>query len=72
MHLDMSAQHGPELRLLLSGQKEHVQTLDVFTPQGTEQHLEVSGKHEPVLVWTSLPHRGLNYAWMCLDNRSLW
>jgi hypothetical protein len=50
MHLDMSAQHGPELRLLLSGQKEHVLTLDMFTPQGSEQHPGVPGKHEPVLV----------------------
>jgi hypothetical protein len=24
-----------------------------------------------VLIWKFLPHRGMNYAWLYLDNRSL-
>jgi hypothetical protein len=65
MHLDMSTPQGPELHLELSGQKEPLLTL---VP---ELDLEVSGKQELVLGWTYLPYRGLNYAWMCLENRSL-
>jgi hypothetical protein len=48
-----------------------VLTLDVSKTQGPELHPDVSGKQEPVLVWTFLPHRCLNYVWMCLENGSL-
>ncbi len=69
--MDVSTPQGPELQLDLSGQKEPVLTLKMSTPQGPELHLEVSEKQKPVLVWTLLSHRGLNYAWMCQENRSL-
>ncbi len=71
LHLDMSRFQGPLMHLDMSRFQEPLMHLDMSTPQGPELHLEVSGKQEPVLGWTFLPYRGLNYAWMCLDNRSL-
>ncbi len=69
--LEVSTPQGPELLLDVTILQRNVFHMDLSGQKEPGLHLEVSGKQEPVLVWALLRHRGLNYTWMCLENRSL-
>ncbi len=57
VHLDVSTQQGPpSCTWTCLDKRETVLTLDLSTPQGSQLgHPKVSGKQEPVLVWTLQP-----------------